>query len=44
MSSANGRLLRGSSIAADPVADDLIAEAMAEEKAGQQFSHQPGRA
>ncbi|AQZ95447.1 hypothetical protein BVH74_12110 [Halopseudomonas phragmitis] len=30
--------------AADPVADDLIAEAMAEDAAGQQFSHQPGRA
>lgn len=29
---------------ADPVADDLIAEALAEDKAGQQFSHQPGRA
>lgn len=29
---------------ADPVADDLIAEVIAEEKAGQTFSHQPGRA
>ena len=29
---------------ADPVADDLIAEVVAEEKAGQAVSHQPGRA
>lgn len=29
---------------ADPVADDLIAEVVAEEKAGQTVSHQPGRA
>lgn len=28
----------------DPVAEDLIAEATAEEKAGQTVSHQPGRA
>ena len=28
----------------DPVADDLIAEAMVEESAGQSFSLQPGRA
>jgi hypothetical protein len=28
----------------DPVADDLIAEVVAEEKAGQKVSHQPGRA
>lgn len=28
----------------DPVAEDLIAEAVAEEKAGQTVSHQPGRA
>lgn len=28
----------------DPVAEDLIAEAAAEEKAGQPFSYQPGRA
>lgn len=30
--------------APDPVADDLIAETMAEELAGQTVSHQPGRA
>lgn len=30
--------------AADPVAEDLIAEVRAEEKAGQTTSHQPGRA
>lgn len=30
--------------AADPIADDLIAEALAEDQAGQTFSHQPGRA
>lgn len=35
---------RQSGGAADPVADDLIAEAVAEEKSGQQFSHQPGQA
>ena len=29
---------------ADPVADDLIAEVVAEEEAGQTVSHQPGRA
>ena len=29
---------------ADPVAEDLLAEAIAEEKAGQTVSHQPGRA
>lgn len=29
---------------ADPVADDLIAEVVAEEKAGQSISHKPGRA
>ena len=29
---------------ADPVADDLIAEARAEDAAGQPFSHPPGRA
>lgn len=29
---------------ADPVADDLIAEVVAEEKAGQVVSHKPGRA
>lgn len=29
---------------ADPVADDLIAEVVAEEKAGQTVSRQPGRA
>ncbi|EAS8533980.1 hypothetical protein EHZ41_21895 [Salmonella enterica] len=28
----------------DPVAEDLIAEVVAEEKAGQAVSHQPGRA
>ena len=28
----------------DPVAEDLIAEARAEDAAGQQFSHEPGRA
>lgn len=28
----------------DPVADDLIAEVVAEERAGQSFSHPPGRA
>jgi len=28
----------------DPVADDLIAEARAEDEAGQPYSHQPGRA
>lgn len=28
----------------DPVAEDLIAETVAEEKAGQTVSHQPGRA
>lgn len=30
--------------AADPVADDLIAEVLIEDAAGQPFSHQPGRA
>ena len=30
--------------AADPVAEDLIAEARAEEEAGQTVSHRPGRA
>lgn len=30
--------------AADPVADDLIAEVAAEDAAGQSYSHQPGRA
>lgn len=30
--------------APDPVAEDLIAEVRAEEKAGQRVSHQPGRA
>lgn len=29
---------------ANPVADDLIAEVVAEEKVGQTVSHQPGRA
>ena len=29
---------------ADPVADDLIAEVLIEDAAGQPFSHQPGRA
>ena len=29
---------------ADPVAEDLLAEVVAEEKAGQTVSHQPGRA
>jgi len=29
---------------ADPVADDLIAEVLAEDQSGQSFSHQPGRA
>lgn len=28
----------------DPVAEDLINEAIAEEKAGQKFSHKPGQA
>ncbi|MGQ5288502.1 hypothetical protein ACULN0_03970 [Pectobacterium actinidiae] len=28
----------------DPVADDLMAETIAEEKAGQKISHQPARA
>lgn len=30
--------------AADPVADDLIAEVAAEDAAGQHYSHAPGRA
>lgn len=30
--------------AADPVAEDLLAEVRAEEAAGQSYSHQPGRA
>ena len=29
---------------ADPVADDLIAEVLAEDAAGQHYSHAPGRA
>lgn len=29
---------------ADPVAEDLLAEVMAEDAAGQLYSHQPGRA
>lgn len=29
---------------ADPVAEDLISEVLAEERAGQQISHEPGRA
>lgn len=29
---------------ADPVAEDLISEVLAEERAGQKISHEPGRA
>lgn len=38
------RMHRASGGEPDPVADDLIAEAAAEDAAGQHYSHAPGRA